>query len=337
MRKVRFLLALSALLVISIVIILIICLRRPSPQTFKVLLNGPIVIVRTPDKPNVITAFSPRDPDGLHAFFPNRLLDGIPQTKDGTTQAVHITLLPDGLKPASDWSIDPYYPKELFVDTQTWKRPSAEDTTKDYFVTIELPLPEKITFAPPLNPVTFADGTHSFMATNFVLEYKVTDYSKIHAISHGLNNLSPISSAALEEQYATLCSKPDVRQRYYQSCIEIRNLLEQCAGARTAVFFFGVGIPVEETLKQPSRYLEAHAVDFFNKVILQSFPEWKGPTLAPKGAFAPQYSGDSTAMLMETSFRPGAPRPRLLPVNAFTAVIDCKAGNVIVTAHTTQQ
>ena len=333
MRKVHLLLALSTLVIICIVIILVICLRRPSPDTFAVLLNGPIVLVQTPDKPNVITAFSPRDPDDLHAFFPNRLQDGMPQTKkDGTPQAIHITLLPDGLKPASDSAIDsvidPYYPKELFVHTPTWKRPSD-----DYFVTIELPVPEKITFAPPLNPVTFADGTQSFMATNFVLEYRVADYSKIHAVSHGSNDFNPISSAALQEQYATLCNGTDVRKRYYQSCIEIRNLLEQCAGAKTKVFFFGVGIPMEEALKKAPEYLEAHAVDFFNKMILQSFPGWKGPTLAPKGAFAPKYSGSSTAMLMETSFRPAAPRPRLRLV---TAVIDCKAGNVIVSAKTTQ-
>jgi hypothetical protein len=43
-------------------------------------------------------------------------------------------------------------------------------------------------------------------------------------------------------------------------------------------------------------------------------------------------------MLMKTSFRPTATYPpvRPVPVNAYTAVIDCKAGNVIVTANTTQ-
>ena len=42
MRKVHLLLALSTLLVIGIVIILIICLRRHSPMTLEVFLNGPI-------------------------------------------------------------------------------------------------------------------------------------------------------------------------------------------------------------------------------------------------------------------------------------------------------
>src|SRR5215469_15565346 len=142
MKKVPFLLTLSILLIISIVIILIIC-RRHSPETVKIVVYGPTVLVRTKAKPGVLTVFSPRDPDGLHEFFPNRLLNGIPQTKDGTTQAIHITLPPDGLKPASDWSIDPYYPKELVVDTETWQRPQAGDPAKDYFVTIELPLPER--------------------------------------------------------------------------------------------------------------------------------------------------------------------------------------------------
>jgi hypothetical protein len=326
MKKVHLLLALSTLVIICIVIILIVCLHQSPPKVLRVVVTGPTVIVRTKDKPNVLTVFSPRDPEGLHAFFPNRLQDGI-------TQSVHITIPPDGLKPATDWSIDPYFPKDFIVNTEVWKRPRKEDPQNDYFVTIELPLPEKITFAPQLQPVTLDDGTQSFMATNVIFEYKVTGSGRIRAISQELNNLSPLSSSALQEQYATLCGNPDVRKKYYPGCIEVRNLLEQYAGAKTAVFFFGVGVPLEEQLKHP-RDLEAHAINFFNNVMLQSFPKLTGPRLAPKRTFVPQGSDDSRPMLMETSFKPTSPRPpRLLPV---TAVIDCKAGNMIVNAQTTQ-
>jgi|GEM_PF-2871451 len=327
MRKVHLLLALSTLLVIG-------CRhtdrddhRYPpnSTTTLKVVLNGPYVIVWTQSRPDVITVFSPRDNQGLHKFYSNNLTEGVDQN-------VHLRLAAEGLKPAAKLSIDPYFPQDFVVQTDVWQRPPKGDPGKDYLVTIELPLPEKITFISPLHPVTFENGTQSYQATNFVLEYQVTDLGKIRA-THGSNSVSPQSSSDLQKQYDVLCGDAKNR-KYYESCANLRNLLEQGAGAKTAVFFFGVGIPLEVQREKPLAFIEAHAIDFFNNAILQSFPKWTGPRLAPKGAFAPQGPDSSKPMLMETSFRAAAPPPlRLLPV---TAVIDCKAGNLIVTAKTTK-
>jgi hypothetical protein len=329
MRKVRFLLALSILLVISIVIILIICLRHSpdSTTTLKVVLNGPFVIVREKSRPDMITVFSPRDNQGWHRFYSNDL-------KEGKDQNVHITVAVDGRKPAAnlpDLPIDPYFPLDFVANTEVWQRPPKGDPGKDYLVTIELPLPEKITYMSPLHPVTFEDGTQGYQATTLVLEYRITDFGKIRA-SDGSHSVSPLSSSDLQKKYNELC-EDEIGKKYYEGCANVRNMLEQCAGAKTALFFFGVGISPEEMRKHPYGYAEDHAVDFFNNVILQSFPKWTGKRLAPKGAYAPQGSSGSNAMLMETSFRPTAPRPRLRLV---TAVIDCKAGNLIVTANTTQ-
>jgi hypothetical protein len=282
----------------------------------------------------VITVFSPRDHEGLHKFYSNSLSEGV-------NQNVHLRLGMDGLKPAQNLLIDPYFPKDFVVNTDVWKLPRKEDP--DYLVKIELPLPEKITYMSPLHPVTLENRTSSFQSTNFVLEYKVTDAGRIHAASpdatsHKSNNVSPLTSSALQMKYNVLCEKPE--KHYYESCANLRNLLEQGASAKTMVFFFGVGIPPEDPHTNSIEYMEAHAVDFFNKLIPQSFPNWPGPRLAPKGQYSPQGPSGSTPMLMKTSFRPTATYPpvRPVPVNAFfTAVIDCKAGNVIVTAQTTQQ
>lgn len=333
MRKVRFLLVLSALLVSG-------CRHidhddhhypPDSTATLKVILNGPYVLVWAKDRPNVITVFSPRDHQDLHKFYSNSLSEGV-------NQNVHLRLAADGLAPAQNLLIDPYFPKDFIVNTPVWQLPRKG--APDYLVTIELPLPEKITFMSPLHEVIFDDETHtqSFQATSFILEYKVTDSGKIRAF-HGSDSLRPLSSSDLQKQYEGLCADPENR-KYYESCANLRNLLKQCAGAKTVVLFFGVGIPLEEqrkyVLKDPN-YAEAHAVDFFNNVIPQSFPGWTGPRLALKGAFPPQNPSGSPPMLMETSFRPTAPYPRSVPVNAFfTAVIDCKAGNVIVNAQSTQ-
>jgi hypothetical protein len=279
----------------------------------------------------MITVFSPRDNQGLHRFYSNDL-------KEGKDQNVHITVAVDGRKPAAnlpDLPIDPYFPPDFVVNTEVWQRPPKGDPGKDYLVTIELPLPEKITYMSPLHPVTFEDGTQGYQATTLVLEYRITDFGKIRA-SDGSHSVSPLSSSDLQKKYNDLCEDPEIGKKYYEGCANVRNMLEQCAGAKTALFFFGVGISPEEIRKHPYGYADDHAVDFFNNVILRSFPKWTGKRLAPKGAFAPQGSDGSRPMLMETSFRPDAPHPRLLPVNALTAVIDCKAGNLIVTAQTTR-
>lgn len=333
MKKVHFLQALSIVLVISIVIILIICLRHDSPTTLKVIFNGPTVLVRAKDKPNVITVFSPRD--SLHQFFPNDPLG------KGWSQPVHISIAAEGLKPAPAepaLPIDAYFPRDFIANTDVWQRPK-DGGPEDYLMTIELPLPDKITFMSPLHPVTFENGKDSYIAGNFILEYRVTDFGKILATSKEkeLGSLRPRSSSDLQKQFETLCQKPEAEE-YYDGCANMRNLLEQCAGAHTGVFFFGVGIPFDtqtEMLKEHKRdQLEAHAIEFFNRM-LKSFPNLKGKQLAPKGTVPPRGYGGYSAMLMEASFRPAAPpRPRLLPV---TAVIDCKAGNVIVDTQTTTQ
>jgi hypothetical protein len=323
MRRISLLFVLSALLAVG-------CrhsdhrdLSHYSPDrttTLKVILNGPYVLVRTNSQPNMITVFSPRDREGLHRFYSNDVLQ-----EDGLKQNVRLTLAPDGLKPEKKLSVDQYYPRDFVVDTPKWV------PTNDNFVTIELPLPEKITFASPLHQVTLENGARRFMATNFILEYRVTESGKVNATSNELGSLHPLSISALQKQYETLCQRPDVKEKYYnyyESCANMRNLLEQSAGSRTALFFFGVGIPLKMQLNMGEEEINAHAVDFFNNFMLKSFPKWNGPRLATKGAFVPQGNGNSTPMLMEASFRPAAPRPpRMLPV---TAVIDCKAGNVIV-------
>lgn len=340
MRKVRVLLVLSVLLVVG-------CRHcdrddhhfpPDSPSIFKMIVDGPWILVYVPSRPDVIFLVSPRDAEGLHRFYLNDL------TK-GTDQNVHLILAADGLEHGTKLSIDPYFPPDFIAKSIQWDQ-------KDYLVTIELPLPEKISFMSPLHPVTFKNGTQSFQATNFVLEYKVKDFSKISVASSQpnstsqrssispLNNVKPLSSSALLEQYAAVCGKADVRQKYYESCSDIRNLLEQGTGAKTKVFFFGVGIPLDKEIMMSPEQTEAHAVNFFN-LMLQSFPDLiDKKQLAPKYEVDPKGNGSPTPMLMETSFSSTTPhrQPRLVPVNAFfTAVIDCKAGNIIVTAQTIKQ
>ncbi|MGZ4853715.1 MAG: hypothetical protein ACXVKH_00730 [Candidatus Angelobacter sp.] len=288
----------------------------PQNATLKIILNGPVAIVVKKNDPSRIIAFTPRDPQNIHEFYFNDLEHSQDKQKN-----YHINLMSDGLKAASTSpSIDPYL-VDFTTETDLWKR-------EEYFVTIDLPVPNKITFAPPLHPVHFENGTAGYMATNFVLEYKVAEHGKVHAVSRELGAMHPLASSALQEQYAKLCGGAGVGKRFHDSCIEIRNLLAQCAGPQTSVFFFGVGMRLVEQSQMSAAEEDDHAVHFFNEVLLRSFPHLTSKRLAPAGTPGREGTGGPRGMLMQASLKLPVSRMRALPVSA---VIDCKAGGLIVT------
>jgi hypothetical protein len=286
----------------------------PPLTTLKVPLNGPWGILLRKSAPGSILVFSPRDPQDIHRLYVNNLEEWKDQQ-----QNYGFKLQPDGLKPATFPSIDPYL-ADFNLQTDEW-------VPEKYFVTIELPVPDKITFAPPLHPVYFeSDGAKAYMATNFILEYQVTDRDKIQLVSPQLGKLRPLSSSELQEQYGKLCDKPEVGKRYHNSCIEMRNLLEQCAGNRTSVFFFGVGTPMDKQSAMAEGKAEEHAKHFFNEVLLRSFPHLKGKRLGVV-PIEKEYTTRTNGYLVPISLKLPVPRQPMLNMSA---VIDCKAGGVIV-------
>ena len=292
--------------------------RPPAtPQTLTsiVFLNGPFAIVLRKDDPSRIIAFTPRDPHNAHEFYINDL----EQNQDNKKNYV-INVMSDGLKPASTSpAIDPYL-SDFTVKTDQWSR-------EEYFVQIDLPAPDRITFAPPTQQVYFEDGTTGYMSTNFVLEYRVAEPGRIRAVS-GLKELRPLASSTLLKQFEGLCNG-GWRDQFHDSCIEMRNLLAKYSGANTSMFFFGVGIPVTRHIKMEKADREDHAITFFNDVLLKSFPNLGRKRIRFKPTPGPG-RGDSPSMLKQVVFRgPSAGFP-LLPVSGYSAVIDCKAGGIIV-------
>jgi|SRR5882724_454706 len=284
------------------------------PATLKVVINGPFAIVRQKSDPSKIVVFTPRDPQGIHVFYVNDLEHSCDMQKN-----YHFKLLSEGMKAAASPAIDPYL-ADFTAETDLWNR-------EDYFVTIELPVPSKITFAPPLHPVKFENGTAGYMTTNFVLEYQVAEPGRVRLVSPELNGVHPLATSELQEQYAKLCSGAAAGEHFHDSCIEIRNLLAQCAGLRAKVFFFGAGMPLTKQTKMSYAEETYHAVHFFNEVFLKSFPH-----LTSKKLFSAEKSGQEgtdgpRAMLMQASLKLPVSRIRALPVSA---VIDCKAGGIIV-------
>jgi hypothetical protein len=289
----------------------------PSLSTFKIWFNGPFAIVVLKSR---IIVFSPRDPDGLHGFYVNSLDDNQDSTKN-----YHFKLEQEGFKTVSATEID-HELADFTARTDLWKR-------EEYFFIGEFPKPYKITFAPPQHQITFANGSTGYMATNFVLEYEVTDREKIKAISPELGVLKPLTGAELRAQYARLCSKAGVKELHHDSCIGVRNLLEQCVGEQTSVLFFGVGTQLATAPPGSMEDFKAsdHAVRFFNNVLLPSFPDLRYLRLAPPREPDKLVPSVGNGLLSSVSFSVPVSRIRALPVSA---VIDCKAGGLI--AITTQ-
>jgi hypothetical protein len=285
----------------------------PTAATLDVIFNGPFVIVLQNSEPSKVIVFTPRDKEGFHGFYVNDLEQSQDKQKN-----YHFKLSPDGLKAAASPSIDTGL-ADFNFQTDSWKR------EKDYFVTIELPVPDKITFAPPQHQVTFENGATGFMSTNFIFQYLITEPGKIQAVSDELGSKRPLASAALQDKYLALCGVIGQSQKFHNSCIEMRNLLAQSAGAPISVFLFGVGrLPTDQN-KLSEDVEGLHAVQFFNEALLRSFPGLSGKRLAlPASAD----NGGSKGMLVQASFKLPVSGMRALPVSA---VIDCKAGGFIVT------
>lgn len=318
MKKVYILLAVPVLLGISM---LSACRRHHDrhlpdtpPATIKVVINGPFAIVWPKSDRSKIIVFTPRDPQGIHVFYVNDLNNSHDEGKN-----YHFRLLPEGVKAASSLTVDPYL-ADITTETDKWD-------PKEYFVRIELPVPEKITFAPPLQPVTFANGSSGYMTTNFVLEYRVAEPDRVKVDSPELGGLHPLATSELQEQYAKLCAGSAANSRFHDSCIEIRNLLAQGAGPQAKVFFFGAGIPLDKQSKMNWLEEKEHAVYFFNEVLLKSFPHLTSKRLALPEKTGPSGTDGPRGMLMQVSLKLPEPHIRALPVSA---VIDCKAGGIIV-------
>ena len=320
MKKVYSLLAVPIVLGISM---LSACRHRDDrhfpntpPATIKVVINGPFAIVWPKSDRSKIIVFTPRDPKGTHVFYVNDLNNSHDEGKN-----YHFKLRPEGVKAASSLTVDPYL-ADITAETE-W------EDQKEYFVRIELPVPEKITFAPPLHKVAFANGSRGYVTTNFVLEYRVAEPDRVKLDSPELGGVHPLATSELQEQYARLCAGYEANSRYHDSCIEIRNLLAQGAGPQAKVFFFGAGIPPDKQSTMTEDEQNEHAVNFFNEVLLKSFPSLKSKRLAPQEKTGQPGTGGPRGMLMQASLKLPEPHMRPLPVSA---VIDCKAGGLVITS-----
>src|SRR5438445_4107879 len=168
--------------------------------TVKVILQGPFAFVLDTREHYRIKAFVPFDEDNLHEFRfrdphdPPISGEGDPARRN----RYQFTLLDHNLEiSAKPRHIDSGF-DDVTLHVNGW-----QPSPNDYFVALDLPAPDLISYIPPAIPVVMAGAGAprlAMMPTNHVLEYRVRDLDDIGKItlrSPQLGDRQPVSCADL--------------------------------------------------------------------------------------------------------------------------------------------
>src|SRR5579872_1174164 len=208
----------------------------PGPSRvslLKVVLRGPFVVIVRRDHDNRLLAYIPFD--DMHEFyFPS------PDTAQ-TAESFHFDLSESGLEtpsrpaPYVDHGFDDFNP-----DLKNFK-----PDPKNYYVMMDLPAPDIVSFMPPPEGVLFNTNPRTFgrIPTTHVIEYRVRDASKIIMHSKELGELRPEPCG--EDSYST--KDDDTPEREPAVCYVLTVKLSHHVND-----------------------LNKHAIDFFNEKILPS-------------------------------------------------------------------
>lgn len=277
----------------------------------RIVLNGAFAIVIQKNARNRLRVFSPRELSNLHEFYFND-----PREPRSKTQAQNFELLPDGLElsrraPEVDSNLAGFN-----VKTDLW----CQD---EYFVTIDLPAPQKISFIPPLHTATLSSGGQIRVPSVHVLEYRMTDPAKVRMVSEEMKETKPLYFSDLVKNYGGACSQRGA-EAYKADCQTMQKRYESAIPGSAAGYFFGVGLA--------SGHQDAgHAVQFFNTRVLASFPhlarKLELKSIYDAGA-NPKRSSLSSPQIIPADWQPETQTPRLLEV---ASVVDCLISGPIVT------
>jgi hypothetical protein len=259
-------------------------IEKPATNKLEIHLEGGFAVVVQENNGNSVLAFSPRPPktEEPHQLYFNGInkLEGLTKShsfKLALEERMRVE------KPEVNLGL-----KDFTFNTEHWR-------VGDSIVTLELPAPDRITFAGQRTPVKFSsDHRLAFMPTNHILEYDVKDATK-----HKLE-----------------CSEKSI-------------LCEPSKDSFPGVtrFFFEIG-PTHSLDPAKSH---AHAVVFFNYILRQSFPDLverfsleqergdqnaSSPT-SPRVAPAVYQDGIDNAWLQRASY-----------------TIDCEFGGLLANTHT---
>ncbi|HZR27454.1 MAG TPA: hypothetical protein VFA71_01635 [Terriglobales bacterium] len=217
-----------------------------------------------------------------------------------------------------------------------------QPSPNDYFVTLDLPTPDLISYRVPAEPALLAGDRLTLMPTSHVLQYRLSDFGdlkKVKVRSPQLGERHPLSCADvfpwLEKQATAARQERGNASRQeqgagaekdHQERIEHMKAGLECPNNPVGALFFGVGLPYSEAGNVP--HLSAHGLDFFNNKLLAAFPtalNLENHRLLQVDVKACGAGNGGDSMFVSAVQRYSMPRPRLVPVTSLT---DCRAGAV---------
>jgi hypothetical protein len=312
--------------------------------TLKVVLQGPFAVVIYTKNQYRIKVFVPYSDNNEHEFlYPSGFDHGnknvFPEATDGKRNKYQFTL--EGNLEPSDRTphIDAGF-ADFTLQVSGWK---ASPNDEDYFVALDLPAPDLISYRIPAEPALLSGGKLTLMPTSHVLHYRIRDFDdlkKVKVSSPQLGERHPLSSAdvsawALERAAVSGQKQGTVPDREPKSNSETAARDErmermksefECFNHPVSWLFFGVGLPYPQPGN--STHSAEHGLDFFNNKLLGAFPTaldlekhrllQVDPNICGAGA-----GGNS--MFVSAVQRYSMPQPRLVPVTSLT---DCRAGTI---------
>src|SRR5437016_4437559 len=231
-----------------------------SGSILRVVLHGPFAVVLQTAQ-NRVRAFIPFDTRREHEFwFPT------PKSYVGASkQSYQFALSEAGLEtnrrtPYVDHGFDDF----------NFRLGKWEPDQKLYFVSIDLPAPDVITYIPPSEAVIFG-GQPASMPIDHILEYRVNDSRKIRISSPQLGEKPAVPLTELHDQYRKHWSdkKKDMRASDSQRG-HTDEEFKRWSAYDVSTYFFGVGLP-EGKYQEQDPYLKTHAIEFFNTQLRGSF------------------------------------------------------------------
>jgi hypothetical protein len=293
-----------------------------SPATLRIVLHGPFALVLYGGTPARIKAFVPFDEEKerQHVFHyptptPKDLVG-----KESDHSSFHFELSTDGLEvnqrlPYVDHGFD-----DFRIHTGEW-----EPTLQDYFVAIDLPAPEVITFPTGGNAfenVRFLSGKTAAMPLNQVLEYRVRDLDKVRMNSKELGTRRPLSYSDVRQRYQEADQKKAAASQPASPHGSVRDEYTRSSDKEIRTFFFGVGLMAEPTTTE-------HAVRFYNNRLLASFaksPDANTRRLAEVGVSLCQTTRSNSSEIVPVALTYPLPPSGLRLV---TSADDCQLGGLI--------
>jgi len=312
-------------------------------RKLRVILQGPFAVVQQKDLDYRIKAYVPYDDEKLHEFrFPGPLSPGKKEKEKekDKDKSYQFTLQLESLKTPGPAYVDSGF-AAFNVELPEWKTPS------DAFVSLDLPVPDVITFLPPTEGVLFEPsdqfpkGQTTTLPLNHVLEYTLKEGCDVKLVSKQLDHdATPLSCDDLYQQSIRYAKEHDIPEPKFAKHALMDQTITRCSQSNVCTYFLGVGLPPEYVQQHlHDGKVEDHALRFFNKKLLPSL--YNRTKIPPGRQIVKLYDSPcvpSTGMMMSPALMPAVQRipfsqARYVP--AFASTENCTAPVATATSSRT--